>query len=168
MGYTPARHRGETPKRVSHGLFLAFRDSSLSGFRPKRDELPSIRAGHGYTRVSTLDQDLAIQRAALKATGCGVVRAETASDSRRDRRTELQVLLDFVQLGDTLLVTRIDRLTRSRKDLQDIVHEPTTHGVALRATEQPEEHGHSRRQGAPGHAGRVRQVRDQPAPRAPI
>ena len=59
--------------------------------------MPSIRAGRGYTHVSILDQDLAIQCAALKATGCDVARAETASDSRRDRRTELQVLLDFVR-----------------------------------------------------------------------
>jgi len=49
---------------------------------------------YGYARVSTLDQDLAIQRAALKAADCGVVRAEKASGSRRDGRTELQVLLD--------------------------------------------------------------------------
>lgn len=70
-----------------------------------------------------------------------VVRAETASDSQRNRRTELQVLLDFVQLGDTLLVTRIDRLARSMKDLRDIVQEPTKHGVALRATEQPVDTG---------------------------
>ncbi len=70
-------------------------------------------ASYGYARVSTLEQDLAIQRAALKAAGCGVVRAEKASGSRRDGRTELQVLLDFVQPGDTLVVTRIDRLGRS-------------------------------------------------------
>jgi DNA invertase Pin-like site-specific DNA recombinase len=47
------------------------------------------------------------------------------------------VLLDFVQPGDTLIVTRIDRLARSMKDLQDIVHDLKTRGVALRATEQP-------------------------------
>ena len=57
--------------------------------------------------------------------------------SRRDGRTELQVLLDFVQSGDTLVVTRIDRLAQSMKDLQDIVHELEERGVALRATEQP-------------------------------
>lgn len=56
---------------------------------------------------------------------------------RRDGRTELQVLLDFVQHGDTLVVTRIDRLARSMRDLQDIVHELKERGVALRATEQP-------------------------------
>ena len=92
---------------------------------------------YGYARVSTLDQDLAIQRAALKAAGCRVIRAEKASGTRRDGRTELQVLLDFVQPGDTLVVTRIDRLARSLKDLQDIVHELKQMGVALRATEQP-------------------------------
>jgi len=52
-----------------------------------------------------------------------VVRAEKASGSRRDGRTELQVLLDFVQPGNTLVVTRIDRLARFMKDLQDIQDE---------------------------------------------
>ncbi|MBV8616668.1 MAG: recombinase family protein [Acetobacteraceae bacterium] len=96
---------------------------------------------YGYARVSTLDQDLVIQRAALKAAGCRVIRAETASGTRRDGRTELQALLDFVQPGDTLVVTRIDRLARSLKDLQDIVHELRQKGVALRATEQPVDTG---------------------------
>jgi len=90
---------------------------------------------YGYARVSTLDQDLGIQRTALKAAGCKVIRAEKASGTRRDSRTELQALLDFVQPGDTLVVTRIDRLARSMKDLQDIVHELKGKGVALRATE---------------------------------
>ncbi len=92
---------------------------------------------YGYARVSTFDQDLTIQRTALKAAGCGVVRAETASGTRRDGRTELQVLLDFVQPGDMLVVTRIDRLARSMKDLQDIVHELKANSVSLRAIEQP-------------------------------
>src|SRR5271168_373769 len=94
-------------------------------------------ASYGYARVSTLDQDLTVQRQTLRAAGCSVIRAEKASGSRRDGRTELQVLLDFVQPGDTLVVTRIDRLARSLKDLQDIVHELKNRGVALRATEQP-------------------------------
>jgi DNA invertase Pin-like site-specific DNA recombinase len=92
---------------------------------------------YGYARVSTLDQDLTLQKTTLKAAGCSVIRAEKASGSRRDGRSELQVLLDFVQPGDTLVVTRIDRLARSMKDLQDIVHELKEKGVALRATEQP-------------------------------
>ena len=96
---------------------------------------------YGYARVSTLDQDLGIQRAALKTAGCKVIRAEKASGTRRNGRTELQVLLDFVQPGDTLIVTRIDRLARLMKDLQDIVHELKGKSVALRATEQPVDTG---------------------------
>jgi DNA invertase Pin-like site-specific DNA recombinase len=68
---------------------------------------------YGYARVSTLDQDLSIQRTAPKAAGCSVIRAEKASGSRRGGRSELQVLLDFLQSDHTLVVTRIDRLAHS-------------------------------------------------------
>jgi DNA invertase Pin-like site-specific DNA recombinase len=94
-------------------------------------------AKYGYARVSTIDQDLTIQRNALKAAGCEVIRAEKASGTRRDGRSELQVLMDFVHAGDAVVVTRIDRLARSIKDLQDIVHELKARGVTLQATEQP-------------------------------
>jgi DNA invertase Pin-like site-specific DNA recombinase len=96
---------------------------------------------YGYARISSLDQDLSIQHAALKAAGCEVIRAEKASGTRRNGRTELQVLLDFLREGDTLVVTRIDRLARSLKDLQDVVHELKDRGVALKATEQPVDTG---------------------------
>ncbi|WP_440980231.1 recombinase family protein (plasmid) [Sphingomonas pseudosanguinis] len=91
----------------------------------------------GYARVSTLDQDLSIQEAALRAAGCQTIRSEKKSGTDRGGRTELQILLDFLREGDTLVVTRIDRLARSMKDLQDIVHELKGRGVALKATEQP-------------------------------
>jgi len=96
---------------------------------------------YGYARVSPFDQDLSIQDAVLKSAGCEVVRAEKASGTRRDGRTELQVLLDFLRAGDTLVVTRIDRLAWSLKDLQDIAYELKAKGVALRATEQPVDTG---------------------------
>ena len=48
---------------------------------------------------------------------------EKKSGMRRDGRTELRVLLECVREGDTVIVTRIDRLARSMQDLQDIVHE---------------------------------------------
>jgi len=91
----------------------------------------------GYARVSTLEQDLGIQETALRAAGCQTIRSEKKSGSERGARTELQVLLDFLRKGDTLVVTRIDRLARSMKDLQDIVHELKGRGIALKATEQP-------------------------------
>ena len=52
-----------------------------------------------------------------------MIRAEKASGARRDGRTELQILPDFLRAGDTLVVTRTDWSARSLKDLQDIVHE---------------------------------------------
>ena len=98
---------------------------------------------YGYARVSSIDQDLSIQQTALQAAGCNIVRAEKASGTRRDGRSELQVLLDFLRPGDTLMVTRIDRLARSLKDLQDLVHDLKAKGVALKATEQPIDTGNA-------------------------
>jgi DNA invertase Pin-like site-specific DNA recombinase len=92
---------------------------------------------YGYARVSTRDQDLSIQEAALKAAGCELIRAEKMSGTRREGRTELELLLEFVREGDELVITRIDRLARSIGDLQDIVRALRAKGVALRATEQP-------------------------------
>ena len=92
---------------------------------------------YGYARVSTIDQDLAIQDAALRAAGCQVIRSEKNSGTQRGGRSELATLLEFLQKGDTLMVTRVDRLARSVADLQDIVHTLKAKGVALRATEQP-------------------------------
>lgn len=94
-------------------------------------------AAYGYARVSTTDQDLTSQERALRAAGCDVIRAEKVSGGRRDGRTELETLLRFLRPGDTLVVTRIDRLARSIKDLQDIVHELKVRDVTLKATEQP-------------------------------
>jgi len=91
----------------------------------------------GYARVSTTDQDLSIQHAALETAGCLKIFAEKKSGTRRDGRTELQVLMECVREGDTVVVTRIDRLARSMKDLQDIVFELKAKGVSLKATEQP-------------------------------
>jgi DNA invertase Pin-like site-specific DNA recombinase len=92
---------------------------------------------YGYARVSSIDQDVTIQREALEAAGCHVVREEKASATSLKKRTELQTLLQFLGEGDMLVVTRVDRMARSVKDLQDIVHLLREKGVTLRATEQP-------------------------------
>jgi DNA invertase Pin-like site-specific DNA recombinase len=92
---------------------------------------------YGYSRVSTTGQDLAVQRAALKAAGCTIIREEKASGNSRQGRGELATLLEFLRDGDTLVVTRVDRLGRSIRDLQDIVHLLKGRNVALKATEQP-------------------------------
>jgi len=92
---------------------------------------------YGYARVSTDEQDLEIQVEALQAAGCEIIRSEKVSASTRDGRNELATLMEFLREGDTLVVTRVDRLARSIKDLQDLIYDLRDRGVTLKATEQP-------------------------------
>jgi len=92
---------------------------------------------YGYARVSTTDQDLTIQIDALKAVGCETIRKEKVSGTSIQGRNELNTLLEFLREGDELVVTRIDRLARSIRDLQNIVYDLDKKGVVLSATEQP-------------------------------
>ncbi len=91
---------------------------------------------YGYARCSTQSQDLEIQRNTLLSAGCDVVREEKVSGTSLRGRSELNTLLEFLRKGDELVVTRIDRLARSMRDLQNIVYELTEKGVHLSATEQ--------------------------------
>jgi DNA invertase Pin-like site-specific DNA recombinase len=70
----------------------------------------------GYARVSTDDQDTAAQVAALKAVGCERIFREKASGGRWDR-PELHRLLDQLRKGDVLVVWKLDRLSRSLRDV---------------------------------------------------
>lgn len=97
----------------------------------------TYQAKIGYARTSTVDQNLDAQIAALKAAGCGMVRTEQKSGATLDGRPELKTILDFIHPGETLVVTRIDRLARSMQDLQTIVARLKEKGAHLAATEQP-------------------------------
>jgi DNA invertase Pin-like site-specific DNA recombinase len=77
-------------------------------------------AAFGYARVSTRDQDLAGQVAALQAAGCGNVFKEKASGAKTDR-PELAKAIRRLEAGDVLVVTRLDRLARSTRDLLNIL-----------------------------------------------
>ncbi|GAA4129549.1 recombinase family protein [Aminobacter aganoensis] len=77
----------------------------------------------GYARVSTTDQNLETQINKLKAEGCEVVRSEKVSGASREGRSELATVLDFLRPGDELVVTRLDRLGRSTRDVLNLVHE---------------------------------------------
>ena len=74
----------------------------------------------GYARVSTDDQDTAAQVAALKAAGCERIFREKASGGRWDR-PELHRLLDQLRKGDVLVVWKLDRLSRSLRDVLTIM-----------------------------------------------
>lgn len=91
----------------------------------------------GYARVSTTDQDLSIQLETLKSAGCKKIFSEKMSGTQKKGRTKLEACLDYLREGDTLIVTRIDRLSRSLRDLQNLVYEMKDQGIYLKATEQP-------------------------------
>jgi DNA invertase Pin-like site-specific DNA recombinase len=74
----------------------------------------------GYARVSTGEQDTAAQSAALKAAGCELIFREKASGGRWDR-PELHKLLNQLRKGDVLVVWKLDRLSRSLRDVLTIM-----------------------------------------------
>ena len=86
----------------------------------------------GYARVSTTDQDPALQLDALKAAGCIKVFTDKTSGTL-DRRPQLDRLLDQLRPGDTVVVWRLDRLGRSLRDLLDISEMLRERDVALRS-----------------------------------
>lgn len=86
----------------------------------------------GYARTSTLEQEagLEAQIRDLKALGCERIYSEQVSSV--GQRKELETALDFMRAGDTLVVTKLDRLARSVTHMGAIVDRLTTKGVALR------------------------------------
>jgi DNA invertase Pin-like site-specific DNA recombinase len=75
---------------------------------------------YGYARVSTNGQDLAAQEAELMAAGCAKVFKEKVSGAKTDR-AELAKVIRRLEPGDALIVTRLDRLARSTRDLLNVL-----------------------------------------------
>ncbi len=90
----------------------------------------------GYARVSTRDQNLALQRAALEAAGCVKIYAEKASGARSDR-PELQRMLRSLDPGDVVMVTKLDRLGRSTRDLLNILDAIAKAGASFKSLGDP-------------------------------
>ena len=86
----------------------------------------------GYARVSTQEQDLALQLDALQTAGCGKVFEEKASGAQRERPA-LKAALEYMRQGDTLVVWKLDRLARSLKQLIETVDEFGTRDIGLRS-----------------------------------
>jgi DNA invertase Pin-like site-specific DNA recombinase len=78
---------------------------------------------YGYARVSTRAQDYVAQVEALKAAGCERIYSEKRSGKSRDGRPEFAKLMKALLPGDTVVVTKLDRLARSAVDLMNIVAE---------------------------------------------
>lgn len=117
--------------------------------RKKRNPLPSNkptrhprtrkdgeihRAGYriGYARVSTLDQNLALQQDALKEAGCEKIFIEQMSGAVADRPA-LRDALEYARSGDTIIVWKLDRLARSMKQLIETIEGLRVRGIGFRS-----------------------------------
>jgi DNA invertase Pin-like site-specific DNA recombinase len=86
----------------------------------------------GYARVSTRDQDLAAQDAELMAAGCAKVFREKKSGAKTDR-PELVKAIGRLEPGDVLVITRLDRLARSTRDLLNVIAAITDRGAGFKS-----------------------------------
>lgn len=91
----------------------------------------------GYARVSTAEQDTALQVAAFGSAGVAVFFEESRSGAGLRDRLELIRLLDLLVEGDTLVVYKVDRLARSLSDLLELSRRLERSGVALRSLTEP-------------------------------
>jgi DNA invertase Pin-like site-specific DNA recombinase len=87
---------------------------------------------YGYARVSTDGQSLAAQDAQLHAAGCVKVYAEKISGARSNR-LELAKVLKRLDMGDVLVVTRLDRLARSTRDLLNTLDDVAKRGAGFKS-----------------------------------
>ena len=90
----------------------------------------------GYARISTADQDLALQRDALAAAGCERIFTDTITGTSIDR-PGLTKALAALSPGDTLIVWKLDRLGRSLSHLVTLIAELGERGVSFRSLSDP-------------------------------
>ncbi len=105
---------------------------------PEPEPMGNATAGYrfGYARVSTLEQDEALQHDALAAAGCDRIFVDRAS-GKLEHRPALDTLLEQLRRGDTVVVWRLDRLGRSLRHLMETVADFERRGVTfLSLTEQ--------------------------------
>ncbi len=95
----------------------------------------------GYARVSTHEQDPALQHGALVAAGCQRIFVDKAS-GKLESRPAFDDLLEQVRPGDTLVVWRLDRLGRSLRHLLETVARPGAPGGGLHQSDREHRHEH--------------------------
>jgi DNA invertase Pin-like site-specific DNA recombinase len=88
---------------------------------------------YGYARVSSKAQDYTAQVEALKAAGCEKIFSEKQSGKSRDSRPEFGRLMKALLPGDTVVVTKLDRMARSSRDLHNLLHEMEGLSVGFRS-----------------------------------
>src|SRR4029077_18566432 len=86
---------------------------------------------YGYARVSSKTQDYSAQVDALKAAGCERIFSEKRSGKSASDRPEFTKLMRSLVPGDTIVVSKLDRLARSSRDLHNILHEVQEQGCGF-------------------------------------
>lgn len=86
---------------------------------------------YGYARVSSLAQNLTAQIRQLEEVGCDLVFKEKVSGRKKEDREQFNILLEKVQKGDTIVVTKLDRFARSTKDALSTIEYLDNKGVSL-------------------------------------
>ena len=90
----------------------------------------------GYARVSSSGQSLEVQQEKLKTAGVEKIFEEKKSGARADARQQLLALMDYVREGDVVVVTKMDRMARSMRDLLNLVGQLDDKGVGLKVLDQ--------------------------------
>jgi len=90
----------------------------------------------GYARVSSTSQSLELQEEQLADSGCEKLFSEKVTGTTAKGREALQECLDWLREGDTLVVTRLDRLARSGKDLHNVIDQLQAKQVGFRCLQQ--------------------------------
>src|SRR6516164_5209859 len=112
-GLCQGKNLNPRPIHLSPDSRVLYNDGTMSNAQGKKMTI------YGYARVSTNGQDLTSQEAELLAAGCAEVFKEKASGAKTDR-AELAKAIRRLSPGDVLVVTRLDRLARSTRDLLNI------------------------------------------------
>ncbi|MHA7219229.1 recombinase family protein [Arthrobacter sp. MDT1-48-3] len=87
----------------------------------------------GYARVSTLEQNADLQRAALSAAGCDRIFTDHGVSGTTASRPELDKLLDHLRTGDEVVVWKLDRLGRNTRNLLALIDDLESRGVHFRS-----------------------------------
>jgi len=92
---------------------------------------------YGYGRVSTQDQNLGAQEDALKAAGCDVILMEKVSGAEVANRAKLALLLEVIGSGDTVIVCKLDRLSRDTLHMLELVRDIGAKGAGFKSLAEP-------------------------------
>lgn len=86
---------------------------------------------YGYGRVSSAGQNLSVQVKQLQEAGCDTIFKEKVSGRKKEKREQFNLLLETLEEGDTIVVTKLDRFARSTKDALNTIEYLNSKGVSL-------------------------------------